>query len=899
MLARAHTWTVAAAACMAASCLAVRPSLAEDKKPPPTIDELPTPKPYTPKPYDPKPIEVKPYDPDQTPKGYDPDKMPKPKLMTAEDIDKFVQKIQKEQLEREKKQQDQLLKREKEKEKDKEKKGPTSDEEKTSASALHPDEMKDENKPPEIRKAEAQKEIERRFQEAKKAAEAKLKKEEEKKKEGRAEDRKPGSMITSTSEGQHMMDFTGNEKDKKPSGSPYVVDPSKDPKKPQQMIMGTDPKKVSPQVGADGTVKYLPAGGPSAVSNDASEAEKRVNLADGTTKKRGFWDKLFGKKDDSVAAGMLPPTALKAGQVGTANANPTAEANPDPSANTSLVRRLQAELAAKRLDQESAAQNQADPKGKDLPPATVVDLDKEKAGKEGTASAAAEGRTPVTPLDPIQPKGAVAQPDLNAEEIKQLIELRFERGLVARDVVEREWAFRYGATYQRKETIAPLMKEIREQGTLGGMAALGLCAIDPQNREAERLYLDGLNSRDGSLRMACATALGRIHSEEAIKPLARTFKVEKNYRVRKAICESLGMIGGSTATEELKAVLQSKDELDEVRAQAALSLTANGDKTGKERLVNALASPDPTQQLTGLLGLVQSGDPDIAGYLSAALESRHEDVWVAAVQYFPQLGPAQSLPVLRPKLQSNQPEIRRRAALAIGMVGSDEGLPYIDEALRSGSLSERLLAASLFGALQRKEKAPLLIEKLRDPQVGVRKAAALSLAALDAKEALPALMDAARGLRSREELPPALRTAMPDPTEQLVMLDAIRILRGEKDVMVFNTLPDSKNTRWPEFDKQLLSRQADLVKSYQLLDVMSAHGKAVAAVLKDPNGKEFLLRVGEPLAAGFKATELFPGQIENGKVKNPPFVSLMRGDARVTLIVGRDAEVNLGRSAKQ
>lgn len=893
MLARAHSWTIAAVACLAASWGAVRPGLAEDRKPP-TIDDLPTPKPYTPKPYEPKPIEAKPYDPDQEPKGYDPEKMSKPKLMTAEDIEKFVQKIQREQQQREKKQQDQLLKREKEK--DKEKKGSASEEEKTSASALHPDEMKDENKPPELRKAEAQKEIERRFQEAKKAAEAKLKKEEERKKEGRPDDRKAGSMITSTSEGQHLMDFSGSEKDRAPAGSPYVIDPSKDPKKQQQMILGTDPKKIAPHVGSDETVKYLPAGGPTAVSNDASDSEKRVNLAD-SARKRSFWDKLFGRKEDP--ASMLPPSALKAGQVASANANPTAEANPDPSANTSLVRRLQAELAAKRLDQEMTAQNQADPKGKDLPPATVVDLEKEKAKNEGSASPAAEGWTPVTPLDPIQPKGAVAQPDLNAEEMKQLIELRFERGLVARDVVEREWAFRYGATYQRKETIAPLMKEIREQGVLGGMAALGLCAIDPQNREAERLYLDGLNSKDGNLRMACATALGRIRSEEAIKPLARAFKVEKNYRVRKAICESLGMIGGSTATEELRTVLQNKEELDEVRAQAALSLTVSGDKTGKERLVNALASPDPTQQLTGLLGLVQSGDPDIAGYLSAALESRHEEVWAAAVQYFPQLGPTQSLPVLRPKLQSNQPEIRRRAALAIGMAGSDEGMPYIDEALRAGSLSERLLAATLIGALQHKEKAPLLIEKLRDPQVGVRKAAALSLAALNAKEALPALMDAARGMRSREELPPAFRTAMPDPTEQLVMLDAIRILRGEQEVLVFNSLPDSKNTRWPEFDKQLLTRQADLVKSYRLLDVMSAHGKAVAAVIKDPNGKEFLLRVGEPLAAGFKATELFPGLIENGKVKNPPFVSLMRGDARVTLIVGREAEVNLGRPAKQ
>ncbi|MCW8131042.1 MAG: HEAT repeat domain-containing protein [Planctomycetota bacterium] len=751
------------------------------------------------------------------------------------------------------------------------------------------DKPKDDDLAPDARREKVRKEMQERIEQARKAAEAKVKREDGSSKE---KPRKGDMVVDSTGEG-HTIDLRGSEKGRK-KGDSIVIDGKGGDDDGHQINLGFKKENPLPQVGPDGVVRYVPAGGPMSTTNDGDAKDKVMRLAD-PNKKRSFWDKLWGKKEEPPS--LLAPTALKSGEMNNLDVNTSPANVVDATPQTSLMRRLQAEMAAKRLAQETALrEEQAGKEGGDLPPATVVDLDKE-AKKEGAAKPPPSDRTQVTPLNEVS-KGVAMKQDLTEDELKQALELRFQKGLAARDIVDREWAFRYATAYGRKEAIPAMMKEVQDNNVLASMSILSLSVLDPQNREAERLFLGALNAKEGGVRQAGAVALGRMRSEAAVRPMAKMLKDEKNYQVRKAICESLGGIGGNASMETLRGVIADKEEIDEVRAQAALSLTVLGDRSGKDRLVNSLASLDPNQQLTGLLGLVQTSDPDTGGYLSAALESRHDGVWTVAAQYFPCIGPTESLRLLRPKLQSNNPVLRRRAALALGMVGSDEGLPYIEDALRDGDASERMMAASLLGAMQRREQIPLLIEKLRDPQSAVRKAAALSLATLDAKQAEQALMEAARGARGRQDLPPAMRARAPAPdiTEQLVMLDAIRSLRGETQVMEFKSAPDLRNMRWPEYDKQLFTRQVDLLKSYKLLDVMSVEGRPVAAVLQDASGREILVRRGETVASGFQVSDLIAEQVENGRVKTPAMLSLLRGNTRVTLAVGRDAEVNSTKS---
>jgi len=745
----------------------------------------------------------------------------------------------------------------------------------------------------EQRHAEARKDTEKRLAEARRAAEERLKKEDSGGKEKSS--RNPNMIVSSNSEGPPVVDLTAPDARDRKKNSPQVIDPKKEEKRQQHYVLGSNEKEGgSPQVGTDGVIRYMPAGGPTSIENSAPEGERKVKLADTAAPKRGFWDRLFGK--DEPPPNMLPPSALKSGNSAAMIENPAEEHNPDPSNGQSLLKRLEAEMAAKRLKQEAALRAQQED-SKNLPPAAVVDLDQEKQDASRKAAGTATGRRPVTPLDtPVKGGGSAMPQQLSEAEMQQAAELRFERGVASRDYLEREWAYRYALIASKAEALPHLHKEIKNEGPLSAMAAGVLSRLDPENPETVRALLGTMASKDGNLRMSGIAALGRLRAQQAVRPLLQLLDNEKNYRVRKSICEALGGIGGKDASERLKAVVANKDELEEIRNQAALSLTELGDHSGKERLVTGLASRDPAQQAAALLGLVQTGDPDIAGYLSAGLESPHPEVWTTAASYFPYLGHGQALPVLRPKLQSNNPDIRRRAALTLGILGSEEGLPYVDEAVRSGDLNERVMGITVLEGLKRRDRAPLLIEKLRDPQPPVRSSAALALASLNATEALPALLEAARGAQYNEKLPPALRGSAPNYTEQLHLLDAIRILRGEKEVLEFNTLPNSRDQRWPEYEKQLFARQVDLVKGYKLLDVLGAPGKPMAAALADPNGREFLCRQGEAVAAGFKLVELNAGESENGKIKHPAHVAVQRGDTRVLLFVGREAEVNQTKS---
>src|SRR5262249_40613971 len=163
----------------------------------------------------------------------------------------------------------------------------------------------------------------------------------------------------------------------------------------------------------------------------------------------------------------------------------------------------------------------------------------------------------------------------------------------------------------------------------------------------------------------------------------------------------------------------------------------------------------------------------------------------------------------------------------------------------------RILGCEVLPNLQRRDKIPLLVEKLQDSHTLVRQAAAVALARLKATEALPALIESARGRREDLALPPGLRGAAPDVNDPLTIMACGRQLRGETGDLYLSTLPDKRDQSWPELDRVLAGQQIELVKMYQLVDVISDNRRAVGAVLKSPDGKEVTVREGEQVAAGF------------------------------------------------
>jgi hypothetical protein len=292
-----------------------------------------------------------------------------------------------------------------------------------------------------------------------------------------------------------------------------------------------------------------------------------------------------------------------------------------------------------------------------------------------------------------------------------------------------------------------------------------------------------------------------------------------------------------------------------------------------------------------MTGLAQLNDPNCPAYLASFLDSRWPEVWTTAVALFPRLGARNAVPLLREQLLSNNESSRIRAALALGFLGCTDGLPLICRAARSGDLQERAMGCDLLGRLNRTEQIPLLIEKLNDPHTNIRQTAAIALAQLNATAAIPRISDAARGRIQNSQLPPALRGGQQDIYERAIMLSCLRILRGQKDDLSL-TLPSGYDSRWPEFDRELLKEQLDMIKMYKLVEVIPSSAGLAGALLQVPGGQEVLYRTGEIVAAGFKVTDVSQGAgTPDGRAKIPPFVTLMRGDQRIILYEGQPAEV--------
>jgi hypothetical protein len=144
-----------------------------------------------------------------------------------------------------------------------------------------------------------------------------------------------------------------------------------------------------------------------------------------------------------------------------------------------------------------------------------------------------------------------------------------------------------------------------------------------------------------------------------------------------------------------------------------------------------------------------------------------------------------------------------------------------------------------------------------------------------------------------------MRGSLPEVEEMLVFLGCIRALRGEEGSAAFKTLPDSKSTRWPEYDRELGRYQLDLVQSYAVVEVMGVPEKPVAVVLRDTQGKEQLYREGEAVAAGYRIRDLHVGARGAEEPKDPPWVTLVRGDDRITLVKGRAAEIQLNAARRK
>jgi HEAT repeat protein len=547
----------------------------------------------------------------------------------------------------------------------------------------------------------------------------------------------------------------------------------------------------------------------------------------------------------------------------------------------SVLERLRSVMAAKCLDEENG--------GLPYEPsrATLVELDIERpllpVGQKETRAGSVDLLKP--------PEKPAAAPVENLEELQEEAERRFVAGLDSRDTVIRDWSFRYGTTYRRAEAVPAMLRELKSKGWLATLAATGLGEIGKNDRDIIAALEDGLSSKEPGVRQACVHSLGQLRAESAVRPISKLIRGERNYMVRSACCGALGRIGGGDAMGVLRQIGKTPDEPELVKAEAALALARNGDRAGMPYLEACFGSSAPQLQLLALTAFIEIRDNSLPSRLISALGARYDEVWLLAVRTLPSLGPGMVQVALRETLGANVPQIRHRAALALGLMGDRQALPYIQQALLEGGLAERQMAAELLGMMGHRESAPLLMERLLEPSSAVRAAAAVALVRLDAKEALPTLVEAARGPKSSMSI--ALSRGGPlDVQELMLLLGCIRALKGEEGTREFTSLPAPKSTRWPEFEKELEKYQFDVLRGYQLVEVMGSSARTVAVVLRDPQGQEQTYRVNEVVASGYRVHDMHMGAYGPNAGTDAAWVVLQRGISRVTLLGDGRVEIS-------
>ncbi len=259
--------------------------------------------------------------------------------------------------------------------------------------------------------------------------------------------------------------------------------------------------------------------------------------------------------------------------------------------------------------------------------------------------------------------------------------------------------------------------------------------IESLGADAVPALLQALNSPKPAVRRYATTQLGRLRAGSAVAPLSRILRDEergiregaasalvrigrpslevlrgalrdRNPRVRRLACESLGTLGFEDAVVDLTGALKDRD--GDVRRSAAEALGNIGQESGVERLLRTLGDDNPKVREAVVRALGEIGHPSAVPDLVITLKGE-KDSWIGKV-----------------------------ALEALKSIGTP-ATRALSELLHARGREDRKIAAWALGHICEGRAPPGLQVALRDPEPSVRRAAARSLAQILDVEAMVAL----------------------------------------------------------------------------------------------------------------------------------------------------------------
>jgi len=220
-------------------------------------------------------------------------------------------------------------------------------------------------------------------------------------------------------------------------------------------------------------------------------------------------------------------------------------------------------------------------------------------------------------------------------------------------------------------------------------------------------------------------------------------ETSRSWRKRAFAAEKLGLIGSASALPALLAVIRdARDEDEDVRGAALRALARIKDPRAVPTLIEALASPETW--LPPRIGeiLVSIGEPAIAPLQAELRRSRSEHTRMWAAEILGWLEARSAAPTLIEALSDISPEVRARAAAALGRIKDDRSVHRLLELLVSDPAPfVRVKVSHALGAIGHPAVIDYLIATLKDPEWWVRVRVVEALEKLG-KSAVAALLPA-------------------------------------------------------------------------------------------------------------------------------------------------------------
>ena len=255
--------------------------------------------------------------------------------------------------------------------------------------------------------------------------------------------------------------------------------------------------------------------------------------------------------------------------------------------------------------------------------------------------------------------------------------------------------------------------------------------------------------------------------EEALLEHARDPKGRSNERVARAIdergwvdvylrglasrswwrrAETAEKLGRSGASRAIPALVEAmEDPVSEVRLRAAQALGELGTGSALRPLVDALCEPSRWSAIRIAEILTKRGE-DVVDELAGAFDGLNPTGKLAALDILARLRARRAVGWLEGRLIDPEPDVRARAAHALGAIGDPAPGPALVRALGDDAWPARAMAARALGRIRHEPAIERLCEALRDPEWWVRSNAAEALRALGS-----AGLDALRGMLDDED----------------------------------------------------------------------------------------------------------------------------------------------------